>query len=138
MGLVYAEVELANLQDECLCRRGYLEEEKIRRIKVNALVDRGAYMLVVPEHVRLQLGLEDVTEREALIADGTLHKVPVVGPVNVRFENRLATCNAMVLGTDTVLLGALPLEELDVVIEPRSQTLIVNPENPTMPKMIVM
>ncbi|MCK4659808.1 MAG: clan AA aspartic protease [Phycisphaerae bacterium] len=121
-----------------MCRRGYLEEEKIRRIKVNALVDRGAYMLVVPEHVRLQLGLEDVTEREALIADGTLHKVPVVGPVNVRFENRLATCNAMVLGTDTVLLGALPLEELDVVIEPRSQTLIVNPENPTMPKMIVM
>ena len=94
-------------------------------------------MLVFPEHVRLQLDLPEVDRREAVTADGKVHVVPVVGPVNVHFQNRIATCNAMVMGRDEVLLGAIPLEELDVVVDQRNQKLIVNPESPTMPKMVV-
>lgn len=62
----------------------------------------------------------------------------IAGPINVRFANRFATCNAMVMGYETVLLGAIPLDELDMVIDPRSRTIKVNPANPTMPRMVAM
>jgi len=138
MGPVYADVIIENVKDLAKHEAAVIREDEIRRITVKAMVDTGAYMMVIPEHIRLQLGLDKVAEREALTADGSVHRVPIVGPVNVRFENRLATCNAMVMGHDTVLLGAIPLEEMDVVVEPRTRTLRVNPDNPTMPKMVVM
>ena len=137
MGLVYADIELVNGAEMEMARRGYISESDIVRLKMKALVDSGAYMLVIPEHIKIQLGLIEIDKREAVTADGEVHVVPVVGPVTVYFKNRIATCNAMVMGTDEVLLGAIPLEELDVVIDQRNQRLVVNPENPTMPKMVV-
>ncbi len=103
-------------------------------MKVNSLVDSGAYMLVIPEHVKLQLGLEVVEQREVELADGKTNLRDVACPVEIRFANRRAVSNAFVMGNE-VLLGAIPMEELDVVIDTRNQKLIVNPENPTMPKM---
>ena len=137
MGLIYAEIELVNSTDLALAKRGVIEASEVKRQKVRALVDSAAAMLVIPEHLQLQLDIPEIERREAVTADGKVHIVPVVGPVNVHFKNRLATCNAMVIGNDEVLLGAIPLEELDVVMDPRSRTLDVNPESPTMPKMLV-
>jgi len=137
MGLVYVDIDVINSTDLELARRGIIEDKDIKKLTLRALVDSGAYMLVIPEHVRLQLDLPEVDRREAVTADGKVHVVPVVGPVNVHFQNRIATCNAMVMGRDEVLLGAIPLEELDVVVDQRNQKLIVNPESPTMPKMVV-
>lgn len=91
-------------------------------------------MMVIPEHIKIQLGVEQVEQREVELADGKIHLSEVVGPIEIRFANRRAISNAFVMGNE-VLLGAIPMEKLDVVINMLDQILIVNPENPTMPKM---
>ena len=131
MGLVYAEIELISIDDLVLHRRGFLPEEKIKRMTVNALVDSGAYMLVINDHVRQQLDLPLIEEQVFRLADDSKRRGEVVGPVEIRFENRSTSVRAVVLpGADEVLLGSIPLEDLDVVIDPRQQRLIVNPESP--------
>ena len=134
MGLVYAEIELVSVDDIVLNRHGVLSEEKIKRLRVNALVDSGAYMLVINEHIKEQLALPVIEERIARLADDTERTVNVAGPVEIDFENRRTIANALVFpGTAEVLLGSIPMEDLDVLIDPKRQTLVVNPENPNIP-----
>jgi clan AA aspartic protease len=131
MGLVYAEIELISVDDLVLHRRGFLSEDKIKRMSVDALVDTGAYMLVINEHVRQQLDLPLIEEQVFRLADDSERRGDVVGPVEVRFENRSTTVRAVVLpGTAEVLLGSIPLEDMDVVVDPKQQRLIVNPDSP--------
>ncbi|HYJ86382.1 MAG TPA: aspartyl protease family protein [Pyrinomonadaceae bacterium] len=131
MGLVYAEIELISVDDLVLHRRGFLTEDKIKRMTVDALFDTGAYMLVITEHIRQQLDLPLIEEQVFRLADESEKRGEVVGPVEVRFENRSTTVRAVVLaGTTEVLLGSIPLEDLDVVVDSRQQRLIVNPESP--------
>ena len=131
MGLVYAEIELISVDDIVLSRHGFLQEDKIKRLTVNALVDTGAYMLVISDQIRQQLGLPLIEEQMFRMADDTERRGEVVGPVEVRFENRRASVDAVVLpGALEVLLGSIPLEDLDVTIDPRQQRLIVNPKSP--------
>jgi clan AA aspartic protease len=125
MGLVYANIELINPQEQAL-----------RPMKINALVDTGAITLFIPEHIVLQLKLEALEQREVTTADGKKRLVDYVGPLQVRFENRNCFTGALVLG-DSVLLGAVPLEDMDLVINPRSQTITVNPESPNIPAALV-
>jgi len=135
MGLVHAELELISSDDLALHRRGYLAEAEIKRVKVNALVDSGAYMLAINEHIQTQLELPVVDTQSAEFADGTIIKLKVVGPVDIRFANRATSVRAMVLPGDAeVLLGSIPMEDMDVLIDPKQQRLIVNPQNPYKPK----
>jgi hypothetical protein len=136
MGLVKAELELINAVDLGKWRDGDIKEEAIRRITVEALADSGAYMMVIPEHVRLQLGLHIIKEEEAEYASGEMAKVPIAGPIEICFANRRAVGDAMVIGNE-VLLGSLDMEAMDVIIHPKNQKLVVNPANPTFPKRIV-
>lgn len=134
MGLVYAEIKLINSDDIALNRRGYLKKEEIREMQVTAMVDNGATMLAINENIKNQLGLVAIYKQSAQLADGTFLDLEVVGPVEVRFENRISTCNAMVLpGDSEILLGAIPMEEMDVLIHPKHNRLIVNPEHPIKP-----
>jgi len=134
MGLVYAEIELISADDLALNRRGFITEDEIKRVRVNALVDSGSYMLVIPGHLKEQLDLPVLEERMATLADEKEVRGTVVGPVEVRFENRRTTVDALVLADQgEVLLGSVPMEDLDVVIDPKRQTLIVNPEYPYIP-----
>lgn len=135
MGLTYAEIELANAGEIYLAQRGYMIPENIKRKTVKALVDSGAYMLAINEQIKDELNLLKVDEQLAELADGSRVKLEIVGPVEVRFENRRANVDAMVLpGDSEVLLGAVPLEELDVVILPSEQRLVVNPASPDIAK----
>jgi len=135
MGLVYADIELIRGADLVLFREGYLEEDKIRSMKVTALVDSGAYMLAINQQIKTQLNLQKVGEQVAELADGTQTRLEIVGPVDVRFENRRANVDAMVLPGDAeVLLGSIPMEDMDVLIDPKQQRLIVNPESPYIAK----
>ncbi len=136
MGLVHAEITLINSGDIDAARRGFIKETDIRQITVKAWVDSGAYMMVISEEVKLQLGLEIVDRKIAEFANGDVEELPVCGPVDVRFANRSTSVRAMIAGNE-VLLGAIPMEDMDVLIDPRSQRLVVNPEHPTMPKMVV-
>jgi len=102
------------------------------KVKTNA--DGGAYMLCLNERVREQLGLPVIEQRVAVLADGSQHRLDVVGPVEVRFQNRRCSVDAMVLpGEAEILLGAIPMEDMDLVILPRLQQLVVNPEHPILP-----
>ena len=134
MGLVYAEIELISADDLALHRRGFIAEDEIRRVRVNALVDSGAYMLVIPQRLKEQLGLSILGERMATLADEHEVRGTVVGPVEIRFENRRTTADALMLSTEgEVLLGSVPMEDLDVVIDPKQRKLIVNPDYPYIP-----
>ena len=133
MGLVYADIELIRGADIVLFQEGYIQENQIKRVKVKALVDSGSYMLAINETVKTQLALRKVDEQVAELADGSRVTLEIVGPVDLRFENRSTTCRAMVLpGNTEVLLGAIPMEDLDVIIEPKAQRMIVNPESPNI------
>ena len=131
MGLVYAEIELINGEDLALARRSIIGEEEVKRMHVTALVNTGSYMLAINESIQEQLQLPVVETRKAQLADGTIAEFNVVAPVELRFKNRQTTCRAMVLpGDNEVLLGAIPLEDMDVLIHPQRQELIVNPDHP--------
>ena len=95
------------------------------------LADSGAYMMAINETIQSQLELPFIENRKAVMADGTIKEFEVVGPVMVKFSNRTAVCNAYVLAGDSEpLLGAIPMEEMDVLIHPLRQELVVNPEHP--------
>jgi len=136
MGLVHADIKLINGNDLALLDAGYLKSEEVRELEVKALVDSGAYMLAINEIIKTQMGLKVVEKRPAELADGTVIDLEVVGPVEVRFKNRQTTVRAMVLPGDAeVLLGAIPMEDMDVLIDPKKQELIVNPQHPMRPQM---
>ncbi|HEX3559169.1 MAG TPA: hypothetical protein VHU19_08190 [Pyrinomonadaceae bacterium] len=131
MELVYADLELISGDDLALHRRGFLPEEQIKRMRVSALADSGSYMLVINDHIKEQLDLPVLDEQTARLADESEIRVEVVGPVEVRFENRRATVDAMVFpGNAEPLPGVIPMEDMDVVVDPKQQRLVVNPENP--------
>jgi clan AA aspartic protease len=131
MGLTYADIELINVVDYENARRNIVGEDEIRRLHINVLVDTGAYMMAINETIQSQLELPFVEKRKVQVADSRVMEYDVVGPVMVRFANRRATCNAFVLpGDSEPLLGAIPMEEMDVLVHPQRQELIVNPDHP--------
>lgn len=131
MGRVHAAIELLNSRDVDNFEEGNLSEEKVRRMTVRMNVDSGAIMLAINENIRTQLGLRVVDTRPCLLANGTYDELGVVRNVMVRFKNREAVVSALVLPGDTEpLLGAIPMEEMDVLISSKMQELIVNPEHP--------
>ena len=136
MGLVYAEIELINGGDLEMARRNIIGEEEVKRMHVTALVDTGSYMLAINESIQEQLQLPFLEKRKAQLADGSIAEYDVVGPIQLRFKNRRSICSAMILsGNNEVLLGAIPLEDMDVLIHPQRQELIVNPDHPYFAQM---
>ncbi len=127
MGLVRADIRLT---------RPALSGEGRKPLIATALVDTGAVFLVIPEHVRLQLDLEIHDKVEVTLADGQRQLVPQCGPVRIDYENRHCHTDALVMG-DEVLLGAIPMEAMDLVVIPREQRLAVNPNSPNYASAIV-
>ena len=105
-------------------------------VEAVALADSGALHLCIPEHVQLQLKLEAIDNKEVTLADGSKKLVPYVGPIELRFKNRVGFVGALVLG-DQVLLGAIPMEDMDLIIVPKTRTLDVNPDSPNIASSIV-
>ncbi|MCU0340716.1 MAG: retropepsin-like domain-containing protein [Spirosomaceae bacterium] len=136
MGLVYAEIELINAEDLALAKKHYIGEEEIKRMWVTGLVDTGSYMLCINESIQAQMQFPVMEKRIGQMANGDRIECDVVSQVEVRFKNRRTICNAMILpGDSEVLIGAIPLKDMDVLIHrnvgpPLRQELIVNPEHP--------
>jgi clan AA aspartic protease len=125
MGLIKAKLTLANPRNR-----------QLAPIEVQALADSGALHLCIPEHISLQLELEELYKREVTTADGKKQLCSYVGPVEVKFENRGCYTGALVLG-DEVLLGAVPMEDMDVLLSPAKQAVIVNPDSPNIATSVV-
>ncbi len=136
MGLVYADVELINGYDLESARRYIIGEEEIKRMHVNILVDTGSIMLAINENIQEQLQLPIVEKRIMQLANGKIEEYDIVSQVELRFKNRRTMCNAVVLPGDTEpLLGAIPLEDMDVLIHPTRNELIVHPDHPYFAQM---
>jgi hypothetical protein len=136
MGLVYADIELINSDDLALARRNLLDVDEVKRMHINMLADSGAYMMAINENIQAILQLPFREKRKSVMADGSVVEHDVVGPVEVKFKNRTAVCNAVVLqGDNEPLLGAIPMEEMDVLIHPLRNELMVNPEHPYMAQL---
>ncbi len=121
MGITYTDIEIENLSTK-------------RRMAIRALVDSGAVFMTIPSHAALQLGydLEEVSRREIILADSSRKSVPMIGPLRVYFADRYCDLSALVVG-DEALFGAVPMEMMDLVLHPATQTLTVNPESPFVP-----
>jgi len=136
MGMVYAEVELINGEDLSDARRFRIGEEEIKRMSVNILVDTGSYMLAINESIQEQLQVPFFEKRTMQLADNRIREYDVVSPIELRFKNRRVVCSAVVLPGDAEpLLGAIPLEEMDVLIHPTRQELIINPDHPYLAQL---
>ncbi|MBO9570922.1 MAG: hypothetical protein J7497_01740 [Chitinophagaceae bacterium] len=135
MGLVYANIQLVNFADETLHEEGYLSSDAIRNVSVRAMADSGAIRLAINENVRKQLGLRVRSKMPATLADGTVKILDIAGPIKVKFRDRDCITDAFVLpDNEEVLLGAVPMELMDLVVIPKIQSLEFNPANPDGPK----
>jgi clan AA aspartic protease len=138
MGLIWAEIELINGGDLEMVRRNLMDIDEVKKMKVSMLVDTGAYNLCINEVIQEQLQLPVVEKRKAQLANGSIEEYDVVDNVQVRFKNRATTCRAMVLpGNTEPLFGAIPMEDMDLIIHPLRQELLVNPEHPYFAQMSV-
>ena len=125
MGYVFADVALGNPG-----------RQDLAPLAVKALVDTGALMLCIPEHVAVQLALEAESTREVTVADGRSASVPYVGPIKIAFGKRFCYVGALVLG-DEVLLGSVPMEDMDLVVHPGRREVTVDPASPNYPHVRV-
>jgi clan AA aspartic protease len=124
MSIVYTEITLKNAGDAINVERGIVEEKDVRTVTVTALVDTGATTLVISEALRQKLGLAIDGEWDIELADGSLQGYGVTEPVRIQWENRRATCEALVMpDSSEVLLGAIPLEMMDLAVIPSWQEL---------------
>ena len=131
MGYVYAHITLLNSFEVIAAKKGLIAEGDVKKVTVNALVDSGAMTLTINEEIAERLGLEVLEQTMVTMANGPRCKCDYAGPVHIHFENRTACCRAFVLpDADEVLLGVIPLEEMDVIIDPKSQKLVVHPDHP--------
>ena len=136
MGTVYADIELINGTDLAMSRRNLLGNDEIKRMPVNILVDTGSCYLCINESIQEQLGLTFIEKRKGQLADGSVMEYDVVGPVEIKFKNGRCMVDAMILkGDNEPLLSAIPLEDMDVLIHPLRQELIVNPDHPYFAQM---
>jgi len=119
MGHVFTEVTLKNAIDMGFARNGYIKEEEIRAITVNALVDTGATMLFISEETCEKLGLRIVGSTPIHIANGTVVSCQVTEPVELVWRNRFFTCNPSIMpGAEVTLMGVIPLEAMDLKVNP--------------------
>ena len=122
--MVQAEITLKNAGDVMNVQRGIISGSEIRQKTLTALVDTGAITVVINEEIRQILGLEIKGSRPVLLADGKTHNCAVTEPVDIHWKNRDTTCRALVMpDSKYVLLGALPLEDMDLVVHPFKQEL---------------
>ena len=135
MGYIYAEIQLTNVEDIALSRHNYLPENQIKKVTCTALVDSGAWDLVINDDVQKQLNLPVIGRQVVQTADERLLEVDFVGPVEVRFEDHFTIANAVVLpGATEVLLGAYPLQGLDAFIDAKRERLLVHPDSLDNPR----
>ena len=120
MGLINAKIVLKNPR-----------KPELEPVEVDVLADSAAVHLCIPPHVQIQLELEEISKKEVTLADGSKKIVPYVGPIELRFKNRVGFAGALVMG-DQTLLGAIPMEDMDLVIIPRTRTIDVNPSSPNI------
>jgi len=128
MGKVLVTAKIENMEDLYRVKLGQLQPEQVRTVEVtDALVDTGASTLSMPKRLIQQLGLTPLRTRNARTSAGPV-TLQVYGTVRLTIQGRDCPCDVLELPDDCpVLIGQVPIEAMDWVIDPISQRLIGNP-----------
>ena len=125
MGTVYADIVLKNVKDIALAEEGYVKSDDVREIAVTSVVDTGAETLCITEDIFKKLGLVIEEQKTATVADGRQADCTLSSPVKIHWEDRTSVVRALVIpGSQEILLGAIPLEEMDLIVDPKKLKLI--------------
>ena len=124
MGMAMAEVRLRNPR-----------RPELGAVRIEALADTGSVHLCIPAALCEALALEAIDTRPVTLADGSARRVPYVGPIETRCLHRVGFTGALVMG-DQPLLGAIPMEDMDLVVVPKTGEVVANPANPDGPGSI--
>ena len=125
MSLVYTEITLKNAEDLMAVRRGYIKETEVRQITVQAMVDTGAWTLVINEETRIKLGLNVTGKEPGTLADGSRTLYDMAGPIDLIWKDRRVLLEAIVVpGANVILLGAIPLEAMDLIVNPKRELVV--------------
>jgi len=125
MGIIRTDITLKNAIDVYKAKEGDIKEHEIRQKEVKALVDTGAWTMVINEKIQRELGLGVTRTDTGTLADGTQSMYNIVGPLVVAWKNRSAICEALVLpDAEEALLGAIPLEAMDLTINARNEEIV--------------
>jgi predicted aspartyl protease len=130
MGKVSVPVKIENLEDLFKANAGTLPPDKVRYVEVaDALVDTGAVMLSMPKRLVAPLGLVPFRTRSVRTVGGVV-QTRILGSVRLTIQGRDCTVDVAEIPDDCpVLIGQIPLEALDLVVDPINQRLIGNPEH---------
>ena len=125
MGITRDEITITNLRDSANARSRFIPEKDIRSVTVTAVADTGALRLTMPESLREKLGLEIVKKVPATLADGEKLEIGLSEGVEVRWKDRAEITQAWVVPKEcSVLLGAIPMEGMDIMVDPKNQRLV--------------
>ena len=139
MGKVMTKLKITNNIDAGSCARGLLDPDQVRSVEVEALVDTGATTLCLPEDIVNALGLRELNRRKVKLADGSIREMSNVTGALIEILGREMSCDALVTPAGTTpLIGQIPLEALDLLVDPKSRDVHVNPASPDMPLLDLM
>jgi clan AA aspartic protease len=125
MGTVFEEITLKNDWDVGAAGRGLITEPEIRQTTVSVVVDTGAATLIINDAVQQALGLQLEGTHESTLANGEKVVCGIAETVRVCWKNRAMTCRPWVVsGAKLVLLGAIPLEDMDLMVDPVNRRLV--------------
>lgn len=130
MGRVKAKIKLTNFVDVKNVEAGLISKEKLRTTEVEMLVDTGATMLNIGEDIAEKLGIKKEKEIYVTLADGSIQRRFKGLGVLVEIGERDCVTDCVILerGVES-LLGQIPLEEMDLVVDCKNKKLTPNPES---------
>jgi clan AA aspartic protease len=125
MGHVNTQITLKNMRDIFKAEEGIIQQPEIRQATVDVMVDTGATMLVINKELFQQLGLNSAEEREITLANDAKEMCKLTEPVEIHWENRSIAMPALVIeDASEFLLGVLPLEGMDLMVDTVNQRLV--------------
>jgi len=125
MGLVHTEITLKNVEDVILARNGVITPDQVRAVTVRAFADTGAWTLVLTEDTARRLGLGIIGPDSVTVAGGEDKACLKAEAVEVHWRNRVSVCRPLVLpGEDEDILGAIPMEDMDLMVCPKTQEVV--------------
>jgi clan AA aspartic protease len=119
------EIMLVNAADVSAVRNGFIPDTKIRSMTIEAMPDTGAWTLVINEDTRTRLGLAIEDSIRATLADGSTTTYNQTEAVKIQWKDRSTTQQALLVpDADDILIGALPLEAMDLMVDPVNERLV--------------
>ncbi|MCB1193428.1 MAG: clan AA aspartic protease [Leptospiraceae bacterium] len=141
MGKVIEKVKLINYDDVSACKRGYVSKEEIRFLETDAIIDTGSVMSSLPRKIVEQLGLliEPENQVRLVYADGRKESVPKANGLTIIMFGRNWTGECICQeNSDHVIIGQIPLEQMDLVVDCNKQAVYPNPENPDQVTLLAL